>query len=85
MLDLLDLMNQKYTPKLTNLDSQTMELSFLNKELDHDVYISITFDQIKTLSNNFRSLIKQLDRSTLLKRNDHAHISTETRSNNTDR
>ena len=65
MLDLIDLMNNDYFVNLSRLDNKTMELCFVNKELDHDIYTSITFDQLRMLANNLRSLIKCLDISVI--------------------
>lgn len=56
MIDLIDLMNAQYEPHLAKLNNNTMELAFINKELDHDVYTSIKVEQLDMLSKNIQKL-----------------------------
>ena len=61
MIDLIDLMNEVFTPCINDLDKDIRELYFVNDAGDHDVYTTINTKQMKILRQNIFVLYKKLN------------------------
>lgn len=60
MIDLFDLMNEKFTVEIAELDEKTLEIQFQIKNKDYEVFTSINLQQLNNLKENAQKILNLL-------------------------
>ena len=60
MIDLFDLMNEKFTVEIAELDEKTLEIQFKIKNKDYEVFTSINLQQLNNLKENAQKILNLL-------------------------
>jgi hypothetical protein len=61
MIDLLDLMNEKYKPSVTKHDTLLHLITFINESGTHQTQNNISLEQMKILKDNAYMLYRKLN------------------------